>query len=142
MSSEERTAWINSVAFTLAYAWYIQDVLRSGEPGALTQTPYLWPLVTATAVSIGLVIIGQIVMAIITHERAQPADVRDKSVFRRAAYSSHWVLYVGGVGVIALAMLDVDGFWIGNAMYLTMFVSSLGLEIFRIVYYRRGLPAW
>ena len=141
MSSEERAAWINIVASTLAYAWYIQHVLRSGEPGSLTQTPYLWPLVIAAAVSIGLAILGQIVFTIITRERTQPADVRDKSVSRRADYNSHWVLYVGGFGVIALAILDVDGFWIGNAMYLTMFVSSLGSKIFRIVYYRRGLPA-
>ena len=142
MSSSEKIAWINAIAFLLAYGWYIQHILSSSSAGGIAHTPYLGSLIVTTVVSTVLVIIGQIVVAIITRERQEPADVRDKSVFRRAAYSSHFILYVGGIGVMALALLDVDRFWIGNAMYLTMFLGAWSSEIFRIVYYRRGLPAW
>jgi|GEM_PF-2479229 uncharacterized membrane protein len=142
MSYEEKSAWLNATVFTGVYGWYILDVLALSDGAALVDTPFLWSMIGATIASVVLLMVGNIGIAIASREEKPKPDLRDKTVFRSAAYSSHWLLYGGGVAVIALAVMEADLFWIANLMYFTMWCASVLLESLRVVFYRRGVPAW
>jgi hypothetical protein len=142
MSYEEKSAWLNVTVFTLVYGWYIFDVFALSDGTALVDTPFLWSMIGASIASVVLLMIGNMGIAIASREEKTKPDPRDKTVFRSAAYSSHWLLYGGGVAVIALSVMEVDFFWIANLMYFTMWCASVLLESLRVVFYRSGVPAW
>ena len=65
-------------------------------------------------------------------------DERDKDINRRGELVGYYVSSVGVVGVLALAMLRYDQFWIANALYLSFALGTLVASVAKIVTYRRG----
>ena len=63
-------------------------------------------------------------------------ELRDMT--RRLAAVGYYVLSVGMVGVMIMAMNDVAHFWIANAMYLAFFLSAQVSTVVMLRRYRRG----
>ena len=50
--------------------------------------------------------------------------MRDKEIDRLGERVGSSFVVIGGLGALVLAMLDVDCFWIANAMYLAFVLSA------------------
>ena len=49
---------------------------------------------------------------------------------------------LGALGALVLAMIEGDGFWIANTVYLCFVLSAILSSITKLVAYRRGVPTW
>jgi hypothetical protein len=106
-------------------------------------------LLIAIGALIVLTIVGTIVTAIGTAIFAEITgsgsvddvgrdDERDADISRRGELIGYYVSSAGALGVLALAMLRYDQFWIANALYLSFVVGALVASVAKLVAYRRG----
>jgi hypothetical protein len=66
-------------------------------------------------------------------------DQRDREISRMGDRVGQAFGVIGGLVALALAMLEADWFWIGNAIFLGFFLSAFLGGIAQIIVYRRGL---
>lgn len=157
MSFEEKTTWVSALVTVIVTAWYT-SVVRGLMPGVpVAEVAYQKPLLIAVGATIVVTIVGAIVTAIgtaigsavtaeITGEGSVEesvagigrSDERDKDINRRGELIGYYVSSAGVVGVLALAMLRYDQFWIANALYLSFAFGTLVASVAKIVTYRRG----
>ncbi|MFW5745375.1 MAG: hypothetical protein ACOC2D_19040, partial [Spirochaetota bacterium] len=71
-------------------------------------------------------------------DKLDRTDERDKAISKHGEYIGFYVLSVGVVGALALAMLEADHFWIANAICLAFALSSTVASVVKIAAYRRG----
>ena len=157
MSFEEKTTWVTALVTVIVTVWYASVVrgLMGGVPVA--EVAYQKPLLIAVGATIVMTVMGAIGTAIgtaigsavtaeITGERSAEdavgdvgrTDERDADINRRGELIGHYVSSAGVVGVLALAMLRYDQFWIANALYLSFALGTLVASVAKIVTYRRG----
>ena len=97
----------------------------------------LWSI----GLSIVASIVGTIVVSIVWRDGGKK-DQRDREIDRIGEYTGQSFLVIGGLAGLILAMLEVDWFWIANALYLGFVLSALLGSVTKIGLYRRGLPTW
>jgi hypothetical protein len=69
------------------------------------------------------------------------SDQRDREISRFATRRSIGFLYAGLFLALVLAMLDVNTFWIGTAVFLMGALGSIAEALMRLSAYRRGFEA-
>jgi len=157
MSFEEKTTWVTALVSVIVTAWYVLTVRGLMGGVSVAEIAYQRPLLIAVGATIVLTIAGAIVTAIGTAVgRAVTAEItgagdaedavgdvgrtdeRDKDISRRGELVGYYVSSAGVVGVLALAMLRYDQFWIANALYLSFALGTLVASVAKIVTYRRG----
>jgi len=149
MSFEEKSTWVSSAATVLVSALYYNFILARLRVTPAAEIAYQWPMILAIGSMIGMTIAGTILMSIGTAVSSEitgsgsvneidRTDERDKSINRRGELAGYYVSCVGMLGVLALAMLRYDQFWIANALYLAMMVGGLASAAAKLVAYRRG----
>lgn len=157
MSFEEKTTLVTVLVSVVVTVWYVLTVrgLMGGVPVA--EVAHQRPLLIAVGATIVMTIAGAIVTAIGTAVgRAVTAEItgqgsaedavgdvgrsdeRDKDIDRRGELVGYYVSSAGVVGVLALAMLRYDQFWIANALYLSFALGAFVASAAKIVRYRRG----
>ena len=149
MPFEEKITWVNLVVTVLVSAVYFATTLaRLGEVSA-ADIAYRQPLLLAIGVSVGLTIVGSILVGIGTGISAtlrgrnasddiERKDERDKTIARHGDLIGFYVASAGMAGVLALVMLEYEYFWIANALYLSFVISSLVGSIVKLIAYHRG----
>ena len=149
MSYEEKATWISTFVTVLVAGIYCSFVLNQMGSMPLAQIAYQKPMLMAIGAIIIATIVGMILMSIgsaiaaeIRHRGSSDdigrKDERDDHINRRGELVGYYVSSVGILGVIALAMLRADQFWIANALFLTMMIGGLVSSVVKIVIYRRG----
>lgn len=139
MSYEEKGTWAYVVVGVAVFAGYVVWLLGAADGGPLTEVAYQRPLVTAIVVSIVATVVGRVLIEVVRPSESTRPDVRDKEVSRFGDYVGGQVLSVLGAGVLALAIADVDTFWIAQALYAAYVVQMVVSSAAKIVAYRRGL---
>jgi hypothetical protein len=74
--------------------------------------------------------------------RPPRADACEREIHRFGEYTGYAFVTIGALGAMALAILEVDHFWIANLVYLCFILSAILGSIAKIVAYRSGLPRW
>jgi hypothetical protein len=149
MSYEERATWVSTVVTVLITGVYCVSVLNQLGSVPPAQIAYQKPMLMAIGAIIIVTIIGMILMSIgsavaaeIKHSGSADdigrKDERDDHINRRGELVGYYVASMGILGVIALAMLRADQFWIANALFLTLMLGGLTSSVVKIVIYRRG----
>lgn len=77
-----------------------------------------------------------------TGAEGRTTDIRDRQITARAEFTARGVLVAGALAAMVLAMLEQDGFWIANVLYLGFMLSAMLETVTKIALYRRGVPAW
>lgn len=130
VANEEKSNWIMLVLAVVSATTYVIWGLSSGQ--------YVIPMLA----TIG----GSIVLSILLHISVAPRigkrDVRERDIHRFGEYTGFGFITAGAVAALILAMLDVDGFWIANAVYAAFVLSAIVGSIAKLVAYRTGLPQW
>ena len=148
MTAEERTVWVYLAVVIITSAIYFAVVI----PRALSQpiedvswiTPMLWTL----GLSILGTIVGSIVGAIggaiglairgIDPKGQLEGDMRDKDIKRLGDRRGAVIASGAMFGVLVLAMIGADLFWIGNLVFLAGTVGGIVETTVKIRAYRRG----
>lgn len=130
MPNEEKNNWIMLVLAVVSSATYAIWALTTGQ--------YVIPMIAT--------ILGSIVLSILLHiffaPRIGKRDVRERDIHRFGEYTGFGFITAGALAAMVLALLDVDGFWIANAVYVAFILSAVVGSIAKLVAYRTGLPQW
>jgi len=149
MSFEEKFTWVSAVVSTGVAAVYFAIVFGQLGTAPVSEIAYQRPMLMAIGATIVITIVGIILMLIGTAVSATIAgsasvdgidrkDERDTDINRRGELIGYYVSSGGALGVLALAMLRYDPFWIANALYLSFVVGALVSSAVKLVTYRRG----
>lgn len=143
MSYEEKGVWVFLTIAVTGYAVYLALVLPqllAGTPVGDVDwvTPMLWTIGGAIVAGI----VGRILVEIVSPSDSTKGDIRDKEIDRLGERVGGSFVVIGGVSALALAMFDVDNFWIANALYLGFVISGVLSGVTKIVAYRKGVPTW
>jgi hypothetical protein len=163
MSFEERRTWIEAVVTALVPAWYFASVLPQASTTPVADIEYQWSLGLSVIVLIVLVVGGIIVTNIavlvgneVAIARARGEDVdresseamaqtldrsdeRDVAIGRFGGQVGFAVLGIAALVPLGLAMAEQEQFWIANALFAALVLSSLAFSVTKLVAYRRGL---
>jgi hypothetical protein len=96
----------------------------------------------AIGASIIASIVIHIIVSIASPKDADKRDARDKQIDRRGELVGRWFVIAGALAALVLAMLQLPHFWIANVIYLGFVLSAILASVAKIVFYRRGMPAW
>jgi hypothetical protein len=157
MSFDEKFTWVSAAVSAGVAAVYFAIVLGQVRTVPVAEIAYQQPLLIAIGSLVVLTIVGAIVTAIVTAIGAAVtaeiagegsiedavgdigrSDERDADINRRGELIGYYVSSAGAVGVMALAMLRYDQFWIANALYLSFVLGALVAAVAKLVTYRRG----
>lgn len=148
MTMEERGAWVFLVCNIAAASTYAAVVVPRAFEGPIAEVSWVVPMLWAIGAQIVGTIVGSIVAAIgsavgLAARGRDPqvemgSDERDKEIERYGSRKSQGILGVGTAVALALAMLDADAFWIGNAIFAFGVVSGVVEAVVKIRAYRRG----
>ena len=141
MSFREKSAWITALVTAAAYAVYLGTILKRAD-GALPTVPYADTLLWTLGAVILFAILAHIVVAIASPNEAGQTDERDREIYRRGEYIGQWVVVLGALGALGLALAEFSHFWIANLIYLAFVLSTLVASTAKILAYRRGMPRW
>jgi hypothetical protein len=149
MSFEEKLTWVNAVVSVIVVAVYSIVVFGQLDNMPAGEIAYQRSMVIAIVALVVLTIVGAILMAIGTAVSVEITgngsvddidrkDERDVQIGHRGMRAGYVVTAVGGLGVLVLAMLEYDYFWIANALFLTFVAAGLVSAAVKLTAYRRG----
>ena len=139
MSHEEKGVWAYLVAALGSFAVYVGVVLSRADGRPLAEVPYVAPLLWTVAVSLGIKIAVGIALDIARPSESRLADARDREISRFGDWVGSFVLAVGVVGALALALTEVDHFWIANAIYAAFVLQAVVASAAKLRAYRVGI---
>jgi hypothetical protein len=142
MSFEEKNTWVYAAVSLVAYGAYLAVILGRAQGVPLGEVPYAGTMLWTIGAAITASIVGRIVVAVAWPRDADKKDERDREVYRFGEYVGQWSVVVGAGTALVLAMVEVDYFWIANAIYLAFVLSALLSSATKLVAYRRGFPWW
>lgn len=141
MSFQEKSTWVMLTLVALVYGLYFAVVL--GDIVAL-ESPvrdiaYRGLMLGTVVVLVVLATISHIVIAIANPSDADESDERDREINRFGEYVGGYVLGVGALVALGMAMFEVEHFWIANAILAGLVLSEITSGLTKIISYRRGL---
>ncbi|HEY8719072.1 hypothetical protein [Pengzhenrongella sp.] len=139
MSFQEKRAWIYAVITACVPAVYFALILGRARSTDVAEVAYIGPMLTAIVVAIVVNIVAEIFAGMASPKDAGRKDERDTQISRRGERVEYYVLVAGVIAALGLTMVELDYFWIANAIYGAFTLSSLFGAVARIVAYRRGL---
>ena len=142
MSFKEKSAWIMAVVPVVVYLAYVTIILGRADNTALPEVSYVSTLLWAMGAWMAASIVAHIAAAIASPKDADKKDQRDREISRFGEYIGQSFVVIGGVAALAMAMAELDHFWIANVIYLAFALSSVLGATAKIVAYRRGFQQW
>lgn len=158
MTGNERTVWAYLVAVLATSGAYlaVMGTRLAHQPAEQISwvVPMLWAIGASVVGSIVVTIlltIAETILATIArarlagHGAGVPAvevdmasDARDREIDRRGDHALVAVLGAGSAAALVLTMLDADGFWIGNALFVAGTIGAVVETTTKLRLYRRG----
>jgi len=147
MSFEEKSTWITAISQLVVGVWYLVQIVDKAAVTPVADIEYIPELLVLIGASVALTVAATVVVAVFLAARAaakgdsaeiDQSDERDRSISRFAGNIGGYVLGVGMIPAMTLAVLEFDHFWISHAILAPFFVSELVTATIKIVAYRRG----
>jgi hypothetical protein len=132
MSVQEKRAWISTVTAIVVPLVYFAYVLRHDEDA------YVRPLVLAAVIGVVLNIVIDIATSVGAPKDAGRTDERDREITRLGNHIGFFVVSIGAIVPLGLAMAKAPYFWIASTIYVAFALSAAVSSVVRIVAYRRG----
>jgi hypothetical protein len=136
MTFGERNTWLYAFLVPVTSLAYFAVIVPRLFSQPASQIAWAGPMLWAIGASVAGTIVGAILIGIVTGGRDTDADVRDKQIDRFGDRIAQAITAFGAAGVLALAMLEVDQFWIGNALFLCGSIGATWGAIAKIRAYR------
>jgi hypothetical protein len=142
MSPEEKTTWVQGILAVIGYPVYLAILIPRLGTAPISEVPYVDAMLWIIGATVVAVIVITIVLGILSPKSMGKKDARDREIYRHGEYVGMSFVVVGALSAMVLAWLEVDWFWIANAVYLCFFLSAILGFITKVVGYRAGLPRW
>lgn len=139
MSFQEKSTVATLVTLVAAYSVYWLVLMAAVDSVPLTEVSFVGPLVVMTIVMVVLIVLAHIAIAAFSPRTAGTEDERDRLVGLRGSEVGGVILAIAVFTAIALTILEVDRFWLGNALLAGLVLAEGGEAVTKLVLYRRGV---
>ena len=149
MTADERSVWVYLAVVVITSTAYFAVVIPRAVSQPIHDVSWITPMLWTLGFSIGGTIIGSIIGAIggavslaargIDPKGQLEGDQRDKDIKRHGDRRAAWAARGAMFGVLVLAMIGADLFWIGNLVFLAGAVGGIVETTTKIRAYRRGV---
>jgi putative copper export protein len=139
MTFKGKVTAVMLVALVIVYGWYFVQVLLEASTTPVEDIAYQAGLLVVVVVLVVLSVIGISVLAALARREAQEdEDERDRLIEMRGDQVGGYLLAIGALVALALAMLEFQYFWIANTILAGLVLSEIGKAIVMLSAYRRG----
>lgn len=140
MSFRNKSALVTIVALLVASIVYVVSLLTAAAGSPIVDVAYQPYLIGFVIVLVIVSVVGQIAVAVRSPKEATaPRDERERLITWRAGSVSAYVLEVGAFLAIALAMAQVDWFWIANTVLALWVLAEIVDGGVQLTLSRRGV---
>lgn len=137
MTHEEKWTWVFLSTAIIAFIAYCIWLTSQSSSTPLTEIAYVSPMLLAIGSAIISTIFGEILIAA-TAPKGKKRDARDQEIIKEAEHSGQFLVTIGGMAVVIMAMLKLNHFWIAHTMYLAFVGSAIITSVVKIIYYKKG----
>ncbi len=138
MSFKGAVTAIMLVVLAIVYGWYFAQVLIEASSTPVAEIDYQGLLLVMVVIFVILFTVGVSIVAALRHREADDEDERDRLIQMRGDQVASYVLVVGALAGMGLAMVEAEWFWIAHALLAGLVLSELVKGIAMLVAYRRG----
>lgn len=138
MTFQEKSAWVMVLIMTVVYGWYFAVALPKTANTPAADIDYQGTLLLMVVPLVVLAVISHIAIAAVSPKDGDASDERDQLIGLFGDRIEVYVLSVGALGALFLAMAELEHFWIAHAILATLVLSEIIGGLTRIVLYRRG----
>ena len=142
MTYREKSMAVILVGYLAVYTWYFARVVGAARAGPIAEIDYQGLLIVMVGVLVGATVVAQILIAIVTPSEAGQVDERDRMIALRGDRIAWWIVTIGALSGLLLAMVEVDSFWIAHALLVGLVLAEIGKAIVMLVNYRRSMQQW
>jgi len=139
MSYREKTTAVILIGYLAAYTWYFARVVEAARSGPIAEIDYQGLLIVMVGVLVAATVVAQVLIAIASPSEAEQVDERDRMIALRGDRIAGWVVTIGALGGLGLAMIEADSFWIAHALLAGLVLAEILKAIAMLVNYRRSL---
>lgn len=139
MTFKGKVTAVMLVTLVIVYGGYFLQLLLEARTTPVEDIAYQAGLLAVVVVLVVLSIVGiSVLAALARREASEDEDERDRLIEMRGDQVGGYVLAVGALVGLGLAMVEVPYFWIANAILAGLVLSEIGKAIVMLVAYRRG----
>jgi hypothetical protein len=138
MPFKGRVTALMLISLILVYGWYFAQVLFAASTTPVDQIAYQALMFIVVVVLVVLAIAGITVVASLAPNDTDEEDERDRLIEMRGDQVGGYMLAVGALFGLGLAMVEVEYFWIANTLLASLVLSEIGKAALMVIVYRRG----
>lgn len=139
MSFREKSTATILVGYLVVYGWYFTRVVSAAGSGPVTDIDYQGLLFVMVGVLVAATVVAQILIAILAPAEAEQVDERDRLISLRGDRISGWVVTIGALAALGLAMIEADWFWIAHTLLAGLVLAEIFKATSMLVNYRRSM---
>ena len=139
MSYREKSTAVILVGYLAVYSWYFARVADAVRSGPIAEIDYQGLLIAMVGVLVVSTVVAEILIALLAPSEAEQVDERDRMIGLRGDRIAGWVVTIGALAGLGLAMIEADSFWIAHALLAGLVLAEVLKSIAMLVNYRRSL---
>jgi hypothetical protein len=139
MTYREKSTVVLLVGYLAVYSWYFARVVDAARSGSIADMDYQGLLIAMVVVLVAATVVAEILIAVLAPSGADQVDERDRLIGLRGDRIAGWVVTIGALAGLVLAMAEADSFWIAHALLAGLVLAEILKSIAMLVNYRRSL---
>jgi hypothetical protein len=142
MAFLEKSNWVVLVVGVPTLLLYLVVVVPQALGQPIAEVAWVQTMIAAIVVFVVANVVGNVVAAASNPREAEVSDERDRAIDRFGKQVGNWVLIVGSIVALGLAMARADHFWIANAIFLGGLAGALLSSATKIAAYHGPFQRW
>jgi hypothetical protein len=142
MAFMEKSTWVVLVVALPTLLIYVALVVPQVLSKPIGEVSWVQPMILAIVGFIVANVLGNVVAAASNPREADKNDERDREIDRFGERVGSWLIVIGSVAALVLAMATADHFWIANAIFMGGMAASIVSSAAKIAAYRGSFQAW
>ena len=141
MTFQEKSALTMTAILVVVFGMYFALVLGpvAGAPAPAREFAFTALMILASVVVTILAAATHIVLAIVFRSQVNAHDERDRLIDLRSTRVAAYILAAGVYAGIGLSVVQVERFWIAQALIAALVIAEITDGVIKVVLYRRGV---
>ena len=135
LTFQEKTLWVSLFAEVFVYGLYYLNVLPPVDGNM--ESPHIWQYFKYIGLLVLVIVIGVIAIAI--KDRDEPVDERHQLIEMRADRVSAYILHIGILIAILVAMFVPGNFWFIHTLTIIGVLADIVNKIQQLRAFKRGV---
>jgi hypothetical protein len=137
MTFQEKSTLAMTGIVALVFGWYFALVLGDVASSPARDIAYTGLMVPVVILLVILATVAHILIALLAPGEANAHDERDRLIGLLGQRSARYVLAVGTVAGLTLAMFEAETFWIAQTLLGALVLAELTEGVAKLILYRR-----